>query len=250
LNRKLVFLNLVLLAAVVAIGGQLRLRWREAKKHEREMIQRAPEVKPQLPPAPPAPVKPVAAVEYMDVAQRMLLSQDRNPNIILPPPPPPKPDPPVPPMPAYHGQMAWGDLSVVYLSTGNGEQKRYHVGEKVGPFEVVSFDLDNITFDWEGKKIEKKISDLKPKEAAQPQQVAAVAAPPPPAQAVTSLSSASATSLAADNKNPTFGTDMGGDFKACATGENSPAGTVLNGYKKVVVTSLMGRSCHWEPVSK
>ena len=30
----------------------------------------------------------------------------------------------------------------------------------------------------------------------------------------------------------------------------SPAGTIVNGYKKVVAMTLMGNSCHWELVNK
>jgi general secretion pathway protein D len=43
-----------------------------------------------------------------------------------------------------------------------------------------------------------------------------------------------------------LGADMGAGFRACVPGENSPAGTVFNGYRKVVAQGLMGQSCHWE----
>jgi len=48
--------------------------------------------------------------------------------------------------------------------------------------------------------------------------------------------------------DPTLGVDMGGGFRGCAAGDNSPAGTILSGYRKVVARNLMGTSCHWEQV--
>jgi hypothetical protein len=42
--------------------------------------------------------------------------------------------------------------------------------------------------------------------------------------------------------------DMGANLYGCKTGDTTPNGTVVNGYKKVVVRGLMGESCHWEQV--
>jgi hypothetical protein len=249
MNRKFVLLNLLLLVAAGLLGWRLRMRWIEARAHERELIRRAAEPKPLPLPPPPAQVKPVTAVEYMDVAQRDLFAKDRNPNVIVEvvAPPAPPPPPPMPPLPQYYGQMNWGD-PVVFLSAKAGEQKRYHTGDAVGPFKLVSFNLENITFDWNGKNVEKKVEDLAPKETvqAQPLQRAAVAAPQPSAPQGKSLSS-DAASLDS-NKSPVFGNDMGSGFFGCATGDTSPAGTIVNGYQKKITQGLMGKSCFWEQV--
>jgi hypothetical protein len=42
------------------------------------------------------------------------------------------------------------------------------------------------------------------------------------------------------------GGDLGGGYRACRNGDNSPAGTVKDGWKKVLVPTPMGDSCHWE----
>ena len=60
----------------------------------------------------------------------------------------------------------------------------------------------------------------------------------------------------ADNDNPTIaapwtgpkpelGADMGAGFRACVAGDNSPGGTIVDGYKKMISRSFTGVSCLW-----
>jgi hypothetical protein len=193
----------------------------------------------------------VAAAEYLEVAQKMLFSKDRNPNVILPPPPAPPPEPPMPPLPAYHGQMAIGD-PVVFLSVGaNGAQKSYKTGEKVGDFEVVSFDRDKITLAWNGKTVERKLQELAPKETAplaqQPQPAPAPQSAAAPSGVVALGGSQNADS-SASKKNPLLGNDSGGGIRSCVANDKTPAGTVVDGYKKVISQGMFGDICRWELV--
>ena len=247
MNRKFVVLNLVLLALIAAFVWVLRVRWIEAQAHERAILQRALERRSLLPPAPlPAP-KSVTPVEYVDVAQKTLFAKDRNPNVILDAPPPPPPPPPMPPLPSYHGQMAIGD-PIVFLTLGNAQQKRYRAGDKVGPFKLVSFNSEIITLDWDGKKIERTLQDLAPKEApaarAQPAGQSSAAAP----AAVPAVKSLSGNVTSLSDNNPTLGFETGPGFRACNSNDNSPNGTIVDGYKKVEAQSMMGKSCYWEKV--
>ncbi len=105
MNRRVLLLNLALFALAGALGWLLRLHWIDEKRHEREIFTRAAQKKAILPPPPVQPPKPISPAEYFDVAQRMLFSRDRNPNVIVEVKPPP-PKPPVPPMPLYYGQLA------------------------------------------------------------------------------------------------------------------------------------------------
>ena len=184
--------------------------------------------------------------DYVEVAQKTLFSQDRNPNVVVDPPPPPKPEPPMPALPFYWGQMAFGDPVAILTIGPAGEQKRFHVGEKVGDFKLVAFDSQNITFDWNGKEIEKKLLELAPKEGTQPA-AASSAASSAPAPSQGQFTSITAAAPQASTAPPAVGTDMGGGFRAC-TGDSSPAGTIVNGYRKVIGQSLMGPTCHWEQV--
>ena len=245
MNRKLVLLNLLLVVVVAWLGWMLRQRWQDAETRQREFLNQAVKAAQVQQLAPPAPIDKAVPSDYIDVAQRTLFSKDRNPNVAIEAPPAPPPPPPVPAFPVYHGQMNFGD-PVVILSFTGAEQRSYHAGEAVGKFKLVAFNTETITLEFDGKNLEKKLADLAPP---------ANAPAPVPQPANSSVSTAApATSLAGAanlshaNDAPALGVDMGG-FRACVPGDNSPAGTVLNGYKKVITQGLMGQSCHWEPVS-
>ena len=246
MSRKLILLNLALVAIAGWLGWMLRVRWIEAQARERAIFQQAARAKALLPPPPLPQPRPVLPAEYIDVAQKMLFSKDRNPDVIIETPPP-KPEPPMPALPFYFGEMTIGDPIVLLSATLNGAQKSYHAGDKIGPFQVVRFDREKITLDWNGKKVERKLAELAPKEPAAARQQAAAAPAPSAAPAVTTLSAAA---TADEDKNPKLGQDMGGGYRACAKGDNSPAGTVLDGYKKVISQGLMGESCFWEKANK
>ncbi|HTS76137.1 MAG TPA: hypothetical protein VMG40_08035 [Bryobacteraceae bacterium] len=243
MNRKIIALDLMLVALAVVLGWQIRSRWAEERARERAVFTTAARRMAVLPPPPLIAPKPVTAVEYLDVAQKMLFSKDRNPNVVIEPPAP-KPKPPLPALPEYYGQMHIAD-PVVVLALG-GAQKSYRAGEKVGPFEIASFTSRTITFVWNGENVERNLDDLRPKEGTPPQ-AAAASRPAVGAAAAPAVHALSAPESKADDKNP-LGVDMGSGYAACKADDKSPNGTVANGYKKVVIHGLMGDSCHWEVV--
>jgi hypothetical protein len=245
MNRRILLLSAVLLTLAGSLGLVLRQRWVDAHAHEQQVLSQPPHVRPIAPPPSPPPAAPVSPADYVEVAQKTLFSQDRNPNVIVDPPPPPKPEPPMPALPVYWGQMAFGDPVAILTVGPAGAQKSFHAGEKVGDFKLIAFDGESMTFDWNGKQIEKKLADLAAKEGQQAAaaSAAASAAPAPSPQLTSITTPAPQTSTAP----PAVGTDMGGGFRAC-TGDSSPAGTVVSGYRKVIGQSLMGPTCHWELV--
>lgn len=241
MNRRILLLSLALLALAGSLGWLLRQKWLEARAHERAVLSRQANIRPlPPPPAPPAAV-PVSPADYFEVAQKTLFSKDRNPNVVLDPPPPPKPDPPMPALPVYWGQMSFGDPVVILTVAKAPDQKSYHRGDSIGDFKLVAFDNDSITFDWNGKQVERKLLELAPKDA----QPAASASPATPAAQVTSIGPAAPPPAAVP---PTVGVDMGAGIRACVANDNSPTGTVVGGYRKVSVPGLMGPRCYWEPV--
>jgi hypothetical protein len=244
----MVLLNLLLVAVVVSLGWTLRERWRDAEGRQRDFLTQVVKAAQVQQLAPPAPIDKAVPADYIDVAQRTLFSKDRNPNVAIEPPPAPPPPPPVPAFPIYHGQMNFGD-PVVILSTTGSDQRSYHSGEAVGKFKLVAFTQETITLEFDGKNLEKRLTDLAPPKDAPPP------VPQPASSSVSTVAPAAVTSLAGGGTNlshandtPALGVDMGG-FHACVPGDNSPAGTILNGFKKVITQGLMGQSCHWEPVS-
>jgi hypothetical protein len=248
MNRKALLLDLALVALAAVLGWQIRLRWLEGQARERAIFTTAARRMAVLAPPPAIPPKQVIAGEYIDVAQKMLFAKDRNPNVPVEPPAPPPVKPPLPPLPAYYGQMTLGD-PVVLLAANNGEQKSYHVGDKIGPFELAAFDREKIVLKWRDETVERKLEDLKPKDAAPPPAAAARAAAPAaaPGSAVKSIGSSAAEPGSTANSGP-LGVDVGGGFRGCTPGDKTPAGSIVNGYKKVISRGMFGEVCHWELV--
>ena len=60
------------------------------------------------------------------------------------------------------------------------------------------------------------------------------------ASVVTSVSSA-------DANRP--GAETGTGIKGCQPGDNSPAGAVVDGYRKLVTETPFGKSCRWEKIN-
>ena len=187
MNRRLVLLNLALLALAGALVWILRTNWIEAKARERAVLQRKVAAKAVLaPPALPG-VKAVAPAEYIDVAGKMLFSKDRNPTVVVEAPKP-VPEPVMPALPNYHGQMAIGEPVILLSMSANAVQRSYHAGDQVGDFKLVSFDENRVDFEWKGKNVERKLEELKPKEttaAAGTQAAKAAATASAPAAAAT-----------------------------------------------------------------
>ncbi len=162
MNRRIVLLNLALLVLMGALGWVLRANWLEAQARERAVLRRR--VAPRAVLAPPSlpPVQPAAPAEYIDVANKMLFSKDRNPIVVVEPPKP-APEPVMPALPSYSGQMSIGE-PVIFLSVAKDVQHSYHVGDQVGDFKLASFDQDNIVLEWNGKTVERKLEDLRVKQ--------------------------------------------------------------------------------------
>jgi hypothetical protein len=59
---------------------------------------------------------------------------------------------------------------------------------------------------------------------------------------------APAPALDSNGKKPALGADVGGGYRACAPGESSPDGTIVDGYQKAIGYNFMGKTCVWSPV--
>jgi hypothetical protein len=248
MTRKIWLLNFALLTLGGVGAWQLRLRLIAGHSQQRQFLSQPPRVRAVIPPAPLPPLAPASPADYVEVAQKMLFSKDRNPNVIVQPPPPPPPPPPMPALPVYYGQMALGQPVVLLAVAPTTEQKSYHAGDDVGKFKVVAWDSESITLNWDGKDVVRKLADLAPKEKdggpATPQPAADNSSAAPKS----SLLGASDKQSAVATKAPAPGVDMGSGFRGCVAGDTSPPGTVVDGYKKNVVQSLMGQQCFWEKV--
>lgn len=254
MTRKMIWLNVALVGLVALLVWQLRVRRQQAEAQERAvLLQRARQQAVFAPPQGP-PARPVAPADYIDTAQKMLFSKDRNPNVIVevpPPPPPPPPPPKMPDLPFYYGQLHFGGPPVIELRAANGkEQKGYAAGDKIGDFTVVSFDRDTVTFEWNGDQVVRNLSDLKPKDTS-PQ----AAQQPPAQQASTAPASNGVIAIGANDETTSassipsvVGPDVGGGYYGCKSGDTTPSGTVVGGFVKSSSQGMMGQSCRWERV--
>jgi hypothetical protein len=254
LRRNLLALDL-LLVALCGLGAWRFTEFRRERfadqarflKH-REIAVPAPVV---LMPQPPAPV---AAGPYLEVAQKLLLSADRNPSVILDVVPPKV----MPVLPRAYGAMDLGEGPRVVLAAAHGSpQRSYAVGETIGEFKLLAITQAGVVFEWDGQPVAARYDEMRDLTAPGPARTAAAhpaatpgasaaspsagapGAPPKPAEVQTIASSTSAQG------KPGAGT---GWARACQAGDNSPSGTVADGYRKVVRDIGFGKNCYWEKV--
>jgi hypothetical protein len=233
MRRKLVLLNLALLALALAAAWELRVRWMEGKDQERKALQPNVKAAEAIAPALSRGPQPASAAAYSEVAQKMLFSRDRNPNVTVDAAPPK----PVPPFPVAYGVMDLGNGPLAMLSLRAGAPGRqYSAGDKVGEFMLVALNNEELLLEWEGQRFLKKVSELKAETAKQPAAAEAAAAATPAGSA--------ASAGSAPTSGP--GLQLTDEMKACVQGDPSPPGTVRDGYRKVVSPTPFGVSCRWE----
>jgi hypothetical protein len=247
---------LVVAAAAVAWHG--RATWRQTEAQRQRLHA---QVKPAPVATVPAEARPEApqAVKYADVANKNLFSKDRNPTVVLEPPKPTEVKK-MPSLPVLYGVLGLPSGTRAIMAVKQGEPSRpVRAGDTVGEFKVVSLDTHRVTFDWDGEQISKPVDDLIDRSTAAPTAAAsAPAAPPPPSAApqpsgglVPVNSSNTAGAAASTNvTSPKIGKEVGApglSVRGCVGGDNSPAGTIIDGYRKQIVSTPFGNQCSWIP---
>lgn len=248
MRRKIILLNLTLAAAILGLGWYLRSNWRQAEARRHQVV--AQRTRPAPPPVAPVlpPVAGVNSAQYADVAQKMLFSRDRNPNVVLETAPPP----PMPALPFSRGFVDFGgDPTVLLSEKPMSPTKAYRPGDTIGEFTVLSVNREEIVFGWNGKEVKRTLAEIAARNAPAQQQAEAApqAAAPAPQQAAPAA--ATTTRISGDNQlGP--GRDMapGSPYRMCQPGDTTPAGTVVNGLRLVKNPTPFGGFCRWEPVSK
>ena len=180
---KLIALNIGLAAGLGLIAWQGRVKWDEAQAERRSNLN-VPIKHVTPPPIAPTP-KPdaVQATKYSDVAAKNLFSKDRNPTVIVDAP---KVEAPkvMPPLPVIYGVLSLPSGTKALMAERSGAaSKPVRVGDAIGDFKVLAMNSSKVTFEWDGKQVERNIDDL-----ADHSGVAAAvsatggrpAAPPPP----------------------------------------------------------------------
>ncbi len=245
MSKRLIALNL-LLAALCGLAG-----WRLWDNRKRALEAQERFLASKVPPAPapviliPPPPQQVSAANYLDVASQLLLSKDRNPTVIVEVAPPK----PMPALPRVYGVMSLGDVPrVVMAPAKGGQQKSYVPGEQIGEFKLVQVTQRGVIFEWEGKQVGGTFDDLKDDTAEKQQSAQSGGVPNPsaaPVKSVSTVTSVGATSPKGPGEFITGSTDT----KACVPGDNTPAGAVSDGFRKVVSKTPFGEICRWEKIN-
>lgn len=243
MKAKLVALNVLLAAALGVVVWQAYGSWKEAQLKRRHDL--SVKLKPLPAPSLAAATKPEAApaTKFADVAMKDLFSKDRNPNIVVAPPTvaPPKP---MPPLPVVFGVLGLPSGTKAIMAEKAGLPSRpVRQGDKIGEFTIAALDPENVTFDWDGKEISKKIDDLIDRSTG----------PGAASAGASTAANANAPAAAKPAPQPSNvkggpGKDTGGGTRACVPGDSSPSGTVAEGYTKHVVKSAFGDICNWTQV--
>lgn len=233
MKPKLVALNLLLITAIAAVVWGARVHMQDLDREHRVApmprpvtVQATPVPRPDGPPA----------TKYEDVAKKNLFSSDRNDDIIVDPP---KQEvvKPMPPLPVVYGVMTLPSGTKASMAEKAGEGSRMvKTGDSVGEFKILALDAKDVTFEWNGKEISKKIEDLIDRSNHETATAAAAPAPatPPPPSAPKAPSEAN------------LGKELTPTTRACQANDNSPLGAVVNGYRKEGHMSPFGPSnCQW-----
>jgi hypothetical protein len=242
-TRKLILLDVALAALFCFLVFEMRREWVEAHARAQAFLATVVPPVPATPVAPLLKVAPLAAVTYAEVALLNLFSKDRNPQVIIDVEPPKVK--PIPAFPVARGVLLWeGTPPVVVLSLrSGGPQKGYHVGDVIGDWKIASVDNQYVGFEWDGKQFKKRIDELMDHSAA---------TAPAPASAAASASNAAPTAKAqslSDSSKSEHWVDVGADdMRGCKPGDDTAAGAVVDGFKKVVSSTPFGSACRWEQV--
>jgi hypothetical protein len=242
LKRKLWAFNILLIAAIALAGWSLRKEAREYRAREHATLDKHPPIPPPPAQPPMVPAPTVTASAYIDIAQKMLLARDRNSQIIVDPPKPPDPPKALPPLPSVHGVMDIGDGPIVMMSEqAGGRHRGVRVGENIGKFKLVSVSKDELVLAFEDRKVKKSIQELIDRGGA-----AAADAAAQPGAAGTGTAAPSAPAPPPPAGQPVPGVALSSELANCTSNDSSPAGTVVNGMRKVTRKTPFGETCYWE----
>jgi hypothetical protein len=238
MKKNLILINLVLLAVSVVLAQKLRSDW--ARFQIENNLAHLKPVKGATAPGSPSADQPVGVTNYSTIVDKHLFAQDRN-NIIPPEPPPEEHAKKLGPKPLLMGIMDLGEEQFAWMvSSDPKEDKDYRkvkVGESLGEYKLVEILDQKVRMNADGEDIEVRLNE--------PSKVVArdtgpVATGPSDSHRVTSIGDAGTHSTTA------------GAPASAGSGhtrpEDVPAGTIVNGRKKVVVPSPFGPMTSWVEV--
>lgn len=257
MKRKLMLLNVVLLALLVAGGLELHRRIEQASSRY-EILQRMGA--PKEPPAYPAPQSPprLRQADYLAVVNRLLFYQDRNAIVEV--------EAPVekvvqrPALPILIGVMNLGDGPIALMAaTSKSSPRPVGIGGTVGEYTFLGLSGDKLKLSWQGEQIEvdqdklagevdtRSHSDSRSSAASKGSRSAAARRS---AAGGRQTRQPETKNAAAENRKGIGGRySIGAEFRPgvfhADSADNSPDGTEAEGYRKVVRQTPFGSQSWW-----
>jgi len=145
----------------------------------------------------------------------------------------------MPPLPVVYGIMTLPSGTKAIMSDrAGGASKSVREGDSIGDFKILALNAKSVTFDWNGKQVEKNIDELVDHSggvAASAGASAGPAAPPPPPTVAPTPATLGPPSGTPDA--PT---------RDCQPRDTSPIGTVVDVYRKTGAMTPFGiMNCNW-----
>jgi hypothetical protein len=152
MKRKLLLLNLALLALLVAGGLEFQRRVTQARSRY-EILQRFEAAKETPPfPSPQAPGR-VRQADYLPIVNRLLFYQDRNATVEVEAPAEKVVERPA--LPVLSGVMDFGEGPLALMADNpRGTPRLVAKGEKVGEYTFLGFAGDKLRLAWQGEEME------------------------------------------------------------------------------------------------
>ena len=255
MKRKLLLLNLGLLALLLAGGFEFQRRLEQARSRH-EILQRIDSARETPPfPAPQAPGR-VRQADYLPIVDRLLFYQDRNAIVEVEAPEVKVVERPA--LPVLSGVMNLGDGPIALMADdARTDPRPVEVGEKVGEYTFLGFSGDKLKLAWQGEEIEVSQDRLAGEQeggsrsaAAAGSSSGAAARRSAASRRQTSRAETKTQQAAADTRKTlggryNIGTEIRpGVFRADPR-DSSPAGTEFEGYRKVVNQTPFGSQSWW-----
>jgi hypothetical protein len=140
-----------------------------------------------------------------------------------------------------------GPIALITESDTPGHEE-VHAGEMIGAFKLVAFDRQEMTLEWEGRTIHKRLNE---------EGVEHAKAKAPGIEPITynGVIPGAVNKNAVEPPKPQGaelgpGVEMTDTVRACQANDSSAAGTVNGGYRKEVNVSPMGSQCIWRAIGK
>lgn len=252
MRKQAWIINVLLIAAAAGVAVKLRGDWTLANQRYEKLNTR---VSPKAPaassslPAATSVASPGNSPMNDAIVQNNLFTPDRNNNI-----PQPVQSTPPPPLPVFTGSINLGNGHPIALmsETPAGAPRQVKEGETIGGYKVDRIADSFVMVEYDGQKKRVEVQSAPQQTSAPPaytaEQRTAPSAPPP---AVTNVMPSTPPRVQPGNKSSTGFADTrtSRDMFGQDGVDKYPAGTVIDGWKKVERTSPFGSQVWWQKVN-